>query len=262
MSSDLDRAWIERALAQGAIALGRPLFVAEVTGSTNDDAKRAARDGIAAGAAFIADAQTSGRGRLGRSWHSPAGENLHTSFVLRPDLAADVVPCVTIAAGLAIADAILPLVAQPVTLKWPNDVLLGGRKVAGVLCEAQIAGDRTRWVVIGIGINVRTTVFPAQLAAGATSLALAEAKDLDRSRAFVALATALSERAAMLERGDTARITRDFSALDALAGRVVHVDGQPVVALGIAPDGRLRVRASNGAERRCADAEVSLRASG
>lgn len=256
MTRDLDARRIERELERAGVVLGRPLSIADVTGSTNDDAKAAAETGAVSGAAFIADAQTAGRGRLGRAWHSPPGENLHASFVLRPDLPASVIPCVALAAGLAVADAIAPLTAEPVRLKWPNDVLAAGRKIAGVLCEAHVARGRTV-VVVGIGINVRTTVFPPDLAENATSLAIAGAKHLDRSSLFISLATALSTRAAML-RDDLGRIMRDFSAIDAIAGREVLLDGQPVVAIGVAPDGRLRVRDADGTERNCAAADVSL----
>jgi BirA family biotin operon repressor/biotin-[acetyl-CoA-carboxylase] ligase len=211
VTSDLDRHRIEHALERDGIALGRPLSIVDVTGSTNDDAKAAARLGIASGAAFVADSQTAGRGRLGRAWHSPAGENLHVSFVLRLGIPAGSVPDVTIAAGLAVADTVAPLVAMPVRLKWPNDVLVSDRKIAGVLCEAGGAQDLA-FVVVGIGLNVRTASFPPDLAETSTSLALARARELDRSSIFVSLATALSNRIAMLVRGEMDRIVSDFSA--------------------------------------------------
>src|SRR5204863_9598302 len=106
-----------------------PLVVVASTTSTNDDAKQAARDGVSSGAAFIADTQTSGRGRLGRSWHSPPGENLYASFVLRPSFSPHIAPIVTLAAGLAVADAVTPLVpGRALGLKWPNDVFIDDRK--------------------------------------------------------------------------------------------------------------------------------------
>jgi BirA family transcriptional regulator, biotin operon repressor / biotin---[acetyl-CoA-carboxylase] ligase len=196
---DLDTASIEREIASRGALLGRPLVVVESTTSTNDDAKQAAREGAPSGAAFIADAQTGGRGRLGRTWHSPPGENLYASFVLRPSLPPNAAPVVTLAAGLAVADAVAPLVpGRTVALKWPNDVLVDDRKVAGILTEANLSDARASWIVIGVGINVRTTTFPAEVALRATSLALAGADDLDRGALFVALAVALSARIEML----------------------------------------------------------------
>jgi BirA family biotin operon repressor/biotin-[acetyl-CoA-carboxylase] ligase len=212
VTSDLDRRRIEQEIERAGTAVGLPLTIVDVTGSTNDDAKAAAHRGVAAGAAFVADAQTAGRGRLGRTWHSPAGENLYVSFVLRPDVAPGVVPNITLAAGLAVADAIGPLVASPVALKWPNDVFVSGRKIAGVLCEASVVEGRIGFVVVGIGLNVRTAAFPPDLAGTSTSLANAGATNLDRSSLFVALATALARRIAMLTGGETERIVRDFSA--------------------------------------------------
>jgi BirA family transcriptional regulator, biotin operon repressor / biotin---[acetyl-CoA-carboxylase] ligase len=211
VTGDLHRLRIEQALERGDIALGRPLSIVDVTASTNDDAKAAAHHGIASGAAFVADAQTGGRGRLGRAWHSPPGKNLYASFVLRPDFATSAVGFVTLAAGLAVADAIAPLVLAQVWLKWPNDVLVSDRKIAGVLCEASVSAERT-FIVVGIGLNVRTTDFPSEIAQNSTSLALAGARDLDRSAVFVSLASALSIRIAMLTCGETDRIVREFSA--------------------------------------------------
>jgi BirA family transcriptional regulator, biotin operon repressor / biotin---[acetyl-CoA-carboxylase] ligase len=213
VTSDLDRDRIELEIERSGATVGRPLSIVDVTGSTNDDAKVAAHQGIASGAAFVADAQTAGRGRLGRAWHSPRDENLYVSFVWRQDLPSGNVLCVTLAAGLAVAEAIAPLVAREVRLKWPNDVFVGDRKIAGVLCEAAVSAEgRTRFVVVGIGINVRTTVFPPGLSDLATSLASEGAADLDRSAILVSIATALSARMAMLARGETERIVRDFSA--------------------------------------------------
>jgi BirA family biotin operon repressor/biotin-[acetyl-CoA-carboxylase] ligase len=212
VTSDLDRHRIEHDIERTGCGVGLPLTIVDVTGSTNDDAKAAAHRGVASGAAFVADAQTAGRGRLGRAWHSPPGENLYVSFVLRPDLEAGVVPNITLAAGLAVADAVGPLLASPVALKWPNDVLVSGRKIAGVLCEASVTEGRIGFVVVGIGLNVRTAAFPPELAGTSTSLANAGATDLDRSSLFVSLATALANRVAMLAAGETERIVRDFSA--------------------------------------------------
>jgi BirA family biotin operon repressor/biotin-[acetyl-CoA-carboxylase] ligase len=254
---DLDRPSLERELASRGALLGRPLTVVETTTSTNDDAKQAARDGAPSGAAFIADTQSSGRGRFGRSWHSPAGENLYVSFVLRPSLSPSAAPLVTLAAGLAVADAVAPLVpGRTVALKWPNDVLVDDRKVAGILAEAQLSDARASWIVVGIGINVRTAEFPAEIATRATSLALAGASNLDRGALFVALATALSARIEMLCAHGARPIIEDLAARDALRGRPITIDGAPATALGIAEDGALRIRRPDGSETTILAGEV------
>jgi BirA family biotin operon repressor/biotin-[acetyl-CoA-carboxylase] ligase len=256
---DLDPARIETALAQASIPWGRPLVVMSLTASTNDDAKRAARDGAPEGAAFIADAQTGGRGRLGRTWFSPSGENLYTSFVLRPSFDAKRIPLVTLTAGLAVVDAVVPRVAaRRVGLKWPNDVYIDGRKVAGILSEAQVVDGRAAWIVIGIGINVRTDVFPPELATRATSLALAGATSLDRGELFVDLAVGLFRRVALLQNNAIEELIAAFAARDELAGKMVNIDGAPATALGIAEDGALMIRRPDGGHERCMAGEVQL----
>jgi BirA family biotin operon repressor/biotin-[acetyl-CoA-carboxylase] ligase len=229
------------------------------TASTNDDAKRAAREGAPEGAAFVADAQSGGRGRLGRSWFSPSGENLYTSFVLRPSFDAKRIPLVTLTAGLAVVDALLPRVGgRRVGLKWPNDVFIDGRKVSGILSEAQVVDGRAPWVVVGIGVNVRTHAFPPELETRATSLALAGATALDRGELFVDLTAALFRRITMLGRGTVAALIAEFKARDELAGQTVTIDGTPATALGIAEDGALLVRRGDGRQVKCVAGEVQI----
>jgi BirA family transcriptional regulator, biotin operon repressor / biotin---[acetyl-CoA-carboxylase] ligase len=257
--SDLDGARIEAALGRAAIPWGRPLAVVGLTASTNDDAKLAARAGAAEGSAFVADAQSGGRGRLGRSWFSPPGENLYASFVLRPSFDPKRIPLVTLTAGLAAVDAIAPRVAKRrVGLKWPNDVYVDGRKVAGILSEAQVEGGRAAWVVVGIGVNVRTRSFPAELTERATSLALAGAASLDRGALFVDIAAALWHRISMLREGKVDELVAAFATRDELAGRSITVDGAPATAIGIAQDGALVIRRPDGREASCVAGDVQV----
>jgi BirA family biotin operon repressor/biotin-[acetyl-CoA-carboxylase] ligase len=259
LATDLDAAHIENALARAAVPWGRPLVIAALTASTNDDAKRAARAGAAAGAAFVADAQSGGRGRLGRSWFSPPGENLYASFVLRPAFDHQHIPLVTLTAGLAVVDAVAPRVAERrVGLKWPNDVFIDGRKVAGILSEAQVVDGAAAWVVVGIGINVRTSAFPRELASSATSLAIAGASSVHRGDLFVDLAVALFRRMEMLREGKVRELVTAFAARDELAGRAMTVDGAPATALGIAEDGALLIRRPDGREEKCVAGDVQL----
>jgi BirA family biotin operon repressor/biotin-[acetyl-CoA-carboxylase] ligase len=260
-ATDLDAAHIDNALARAAVPWGRPLVIAALTASTNDDAKRAARAGAAEGAAFVADAQSGGRGRLGRSWFSPPGQNLYASFILRPDFDHRHIPLVTLTAGLAVVDAVAPRVAdRRVGLKWPNDVFIDGRKVAGILSEAQVVEGAAAWVVIGIGINVRTSAFPSELATSATSLAIAGASSVHRGDLFVDLAGALFRRIAMLREGKVRELVTAFAARDELAGRAMTVDGAPATALGIAEDGALLIRRPDGREEKCVAGDVQLSA--
>lgn len=257
--SDFDPERVEEALRVESIGLGRPLVFLHETESTNDDAKRAAREGAPEGVAFVANVQTRGRGRRGHAWHSPAGENLYASFVLRPDLPVAETPPLTLVAGLAVVDAASRFVpSEGLRIKWPNDVYLDGRKLAGILVEGLIAGDRSSAVVIGIGLNVHTREFPEPLGAIATSLALASQTPLNRSEIFVALCRSLEKRMREHREHGVEHTVRELSRIDYLAGKVVRIEGEEGVAVGVAGDGRLRVRMRGGEERGFWAGEVSL----
>lgn len=146
-----------------------PSWVPEVrflpeTDSTNRRAMAWAKQDAAAGSMVVADYQTAGRGRLGRTWTAPAGSSLLISMVLRPDTAPERWPLISLAAGVAVCECLAGLGLEP-GLKWPNDVLLGDRKVAGILAEASEGV-----VILGIGLNVGRVEFPENIASTATSL--------------------------------------------------------------------------------------------
>ncbi len=135
--------------------LGRTLQHVAITTSTNDEVRIAATQGSAAGLVVVADHQTKGRGQHGRSWHDTPQAQLLASVLLRPhQLAPRYLPYLVNAFVLVLADTLAPLVTAPVTLKWPNDVLIAGRKVAGVLCEARMTSQQLTSVCIGWGVNV------------------------------------------------------------------------------------------------------------
>ena len=163
--------------------------------STNLLAAELARGGAEEGTAVLAEQQTAGRGRLGRSWVSPARLNLYCSVVLRPAIPPLEVPRLTLVAGVAVAEAILATAAVPARIKWPNDVLIDGRKVAGVLTELEAEADRVRFVVVGIGVNLNATAgdFPPELRDKATSLALASGAPVGRVAFTARLLSASTE---------------------------------------------------------------------
>ena len=150
----------------------------EVVTSTNDLAARLAEQGTAEGCVVVAEAQSAGRGRHGRAWSSPAGAGIYASVVLRPR--SDVVPLVTIAAGVAIAEGIQATTGLDATLKWPNDLFVGTRKLAGLLAEAGSSPAGVHYVVLGIGINVLPAAFPPDVASRATSLEGELGRSIDR----------------------------------------------------------------------------------
>jgi BirA family biotin operon repressor/biotin-[acetyl-CoA-carboxylase] ligase len=250
--SDLSAGAVERALDALGAAVGRPLSVRAVTGSTNDDARAAAASGAPHGAAFLADAQTKGRGRGGHTWHSPPGENLYLSLLLRPKVPPASVAPVTLAVGVAVARVVEQIVAgrAPVWVKWPNDVLAGDRrKLAGVLVEGQLRGELVSSLVVGVGMNVRASAFPEEIAGRATSLALLGCEGLDRSAIAAALIAGIGAAVARFEVDRLASFRDDLARLDALRGARVEVGGVRGVAEGIDGEGRLLVRGEGGVAR-------------
>lgn len=222
--------------------LGRACRVLAHTGSTNDDLRTWAREGAPDGAVVVADAQSHGRGRHERSWSTPAGETIALSVLLRPSLSPQDLPKVALSAGLAARaaiDAALGGAGRP-RIKWPNDVFVGGRKIAGVLVEGALSSSRVDHAVVGIGINVGRTAFPPDLAGVATSVAL-ERGDTDRVGLVLRLLDALEvEVRALL--ADPHALGARLRPFDLLRGRDVALDdGRRGVAAGIADDGRLVV---------------------
>ncbi|MEE9141022.1 MAG: biotin--[acetyl-CoA-carboxylase] ligase [Alphaproteobacteria bacterium] len=154
-----------------ALALPPPfrLFAFERLTSTNDEARRMAAEGAAEGTLVLAESQTAGRGRRGRHWDSPPG-NLYCSLVLRPDCVLAEAANLSFVAALGVAEAVRPVLPEGVALhfKWPNDVLLGGRKAAGILLESSSTEGRLDWLVLGVGLNLER--FPQRTPFPATSL--------------------------------------------------------------------------------------------
>jgi BirA family biotin operon repressor/biotin-[acetyl-CoA-carboxylase] ligase len=240
--------------------LGRAFEWHDACGSTNDLAAERARAGAPAGLVIAADAQTDGRGRLGRSWHSPPGDNLYLSLLLRPARPAAEVPPLTLLAGGAVARAVEALGVSP-RLKWPNDVQLlddagGRRKLAGVLTEMASAGERVEHVVVGIGINVNATSFPPELADRATSLRAALGRPVDRARLLAGVLNAFEPLYDEFVRRGPAVAVEAFSAYAALPERCRVDDRLQGVALGVDPDGALRLRDDAGRIHRVISGEV------
>jgi BirA family biotin operon repressor/biotin-[acetyl-CoA-carboxylase] ligase len=255
---------VARELDRLAATVGRPLTVSPLTASTNDDARAAAAAGAAHGATFLADAQTAGRGRGGHTWHSPPGENVYLSVVLRPRVPAASIAPVTLAVGVAVArvlEAILEARA-PVWVKWPNDVLAGPatarRKLAGVLVEGQLRGAEVSSLVAGVGVNVHAPSFPEELAARATSLARLGAPALDRSVIAAQLVAAIGAAVACFEDDRLGSFRADLERLDALRGARIEVVGAYGTAAGIDGEGRLLLRGDGGAITAVVSGEVTL----
>ena len=175
---------------------GRSLRGYETVGSTNTAAAEWAGEGAPEGSVVVTEYQSAGRGRHGRAWTAKKGQNLMFSVVLRPALEADRLGLVTVAAGVAVAEAIEAFVApHRAALKWPNDVLLEGRKTCGMLLESSLSGGQeAEVVVLGVGLNVNQTTFPDALADTATSLRLTAGRAVPRAPLFARLLRRLEVR--------------------------------------------------------------------
>ena len=224
-------------------------------GSTNDVARALAESGAPAGTLVIAEEQSAGRGRGGRAWASPPGLGVWMTMVLRPDAlpAPGLLPLLV---GLAAAEALDPFVRPArVALKWPNDLQLAGRKLAGVLCEGSWdASGSPAFVVAGIGVNVlhAPADFPPELEPTATSVRIAAGWTPSRAEVAGAVAAALLRRAAHPPAELSGALLEALRERDALLGRPVRVTGPDAVtgtALGITPAGALLVRSAAGALR-------------
>src|SRR5512142_2436875 len=172
--------------------LGQVLHHFEVIGSTNDHARELAEEGAGHGEVVIAEHQTGGRGRRGRPWSSSPGLNAYFSVVLRPELPPARAPELTLLASVAICDA-LRQANVPATIKWPNDLLVGERKIAGILTELASEPERVHWAVVGIGVNVNAALadFPRELREVATSILIERGAPAPRALFVVACLTAL-----------------------------------------------------------------------
>ncbi len=246
--------------------LGRNLVFLPEIGSTNDEAKRLAQDGAPEGTLVITNHQTSGRGRLDRRWEAPPGSSLLMSLVFRPPLAPHEVQRLTMVCGLAVIDAIEAETGLQAGLKWPNDVVVGDAKVAGILTEIGSKGNEVDFAVVGLGLNVNLD--PASLPEGLLVPATSLSRELERPVARLPLLWALLRA-----------VERRYAAVK--AGHAPHVEwaerlvtlGQPVVVStggavlsGVAErvnaEGALLVRLDSGRLETVMAGDVTLRSRG
>lgn len=246
------RQWRDRPVEEWRSRWGVPeLHVFGAVGSTNDVARALAEGGAPGGTVVLADAQTEGRGRRGRSWHAGPGQSLILSMVVRPrSMGAESV--LSLRLGLAAARAIETVAPLAVGMKWPNDLIIDGRKVGGMLCEGVVEGDRVAFVVAGTGINVHQDDddWPGTLAGRASSLSARARRAIDTTE--LAGTVIKLWRTAIAEAGD--RLAPDEVAelgrRDVLRGRLVTVDGRVAGEVrGVDPDGALRLN-DDGTPRR------------
>jgi len=261
--SDIAPEIIEDALRTRVI--GRPVEVVAEIGSTNDAVMAAGRAGRAEGLAVVADRQTAGRGRRGRSWASAAGVGLYTSLLLRPDLPPDRIPLITLVAGLGVSEAVEETAGVAARLKWPNDVVVDGRKVAGILAETAFAETGISHVVVGIGVNVNhdRRDLPEAEFPEATSLYLATGRITLRGRLAATVYERIDHWYGVFCERRFDEILASGRGRSATLNRVVEVQAREGtwrgVAMDLDGDGALLVRAEHGGVRRVIASEVSIR---
>jgi BirA family biotin operon repressor/biotin-[acetyl-CoA-carboxylase] ligase len=251
LPADLDAALAGARLRLGTF--GQELHYFESVGSTNDVADRLALAGAAEGTAVVADAQTAGRGRLGRTWYSPPGAGLYVSVVLRPG--PDPSPSLwTLVAGVGLAEALRLVSGLDVLIKWPNDLVVRGKKVCGILTEGCASEGVIRHVVIGFGINLRPAAYPADLTDRATSLERELGRPVERGLVLAASLEALASRVERCRASGVAEVLDRWRALaPSSIGSQVEWSGPRGVrrgtTAGIDENGALLVGAGSGIER-------------
>lgn len=266
--------------ACGAARIGRRITVLDVTRSTNSDAMALGREGEAEGAVVIAEEQTAGRGRLGRTWESSRGVNLYASILLRPAIAPGRAPQLSLVAGIAAVETVREE-GVDARIKWPNDVVTfasgesqnpgdassgGGalRKLAGILTEIEAEADRVAFVVVGIGVNLNAEAchFPDELQSKATSVFLENGRRVDRAAFTGRLLARFEECYDAWSRGGFQAIASRWRALSVLEGRRVTVEapGETFEGLcaGIDDDGVLLVQRAEGAPQRVLAGDVTI----
>lgn len=251
--------------------LGRPLHHLESTDSTNRAAGDLAREGASHGTAVVAEHQTAGRGRLGRRFHSPPHQNLYLSLVLRPAISISQAPTIILGAGLAVAEAVAQALGDPgrVEIKWPNDVLVDGLKISGILMEMSAEATQVGHLVLGIGVNLNVSpdTFPEEFRARATSLAAASGGPVDRvaftRQLFVTLEDVLDRHAKAGFEG----LRADFEGFYKMQGREIEVSepggGVRAGTAGrVGSDGTLELHLRDGGLDRILAGDVTLRPRG
>lgn len=251
--------------------LGRRFYILDSVDSTNAYAKKLADDGVAEGAVVLAEQMTAGRGRLGRDWSAVKGGGIWLSVILRPDILPGEVQVVTLAAAAAVAEALETAAGIRAGIKWPNDIILDGSKLCGILTELISEADRVNYLVLGIGINIsqKRDEFPPEVRDKAISLKMYAEKNglsldkFNRNVIIRELLLSLEKLYIGLKKGDTSRIIDLWNKYSATLGKNVRISWKGGDYTGVAqeltPEGNLVVMCTDGVRREAVSGEVSIR---
>jgi BirA family biotin operon repressor/biotin-[acetyl-CoA-carboxylase] ligase len=246
--------------------IGQEIYYFQEIDSTNRKAQDQARKAAREGTVVLADLQSEGKGRRGRVWESPPGVNLYASVILRPHIPPVIAPQITLLAGVAIANALARTSGLDLRIKWPNDIFLRGKKVAGILSEMEAEGDRIRFIILGMGINLnwRTANIPPNLRKIATSLGAETGKEIPRQLVAAENFEELEQKYKLfLQEGFSPTLREEWNRLSWTRGKQVtlqladqEISGQ---ALGLDTDGALLLLDEEGRTQRFIAGDVSLR---
>jgi BirA family biotin operon repressor/biotin-[acetyl-CoA-carboxylase] ligase len=243
--------------------LGKYLYHFYTVDSTNAFAMRLIEHGyrVADGTVVIAESQTAGKGRLGRSWLSERESGLYLTVVLYPKAPPSLAPLLTLGTTIAAHNAIQRVTGLNTDIKWPNDLLAGGRKVCGVLAEMQAEVDRIKMMIVGIGINVNHDAFPEEIAGRATSLLMATGRPQSRLEILVDFLQEFENLYIAFEKSGPGRIIAEWTRLSSFAhGRKIEIDDGvrriAGITRGLNPLGALRVEQADGRTEEVYSGEV------
>ena len=258
---------LKKTLSSKTVEIGKEILIYNEVESTNSIANELLKKGYPSGTVVIADRQTKGKGRLGRTWISPAGKNLYMSMAIKPTIPPKFATLLTLTSAVACTTALRRLTDIPVLIKWPNDMLIEDKKVGGILTEVKIEGERIKSAVVGIGINVNMTEndIPEEIKEIATSLKIYKGEDYSRSLLALEIIKEFDRWYQLLEKRQRKTIIDRWMQLSGTMGRQVKIiltDKElKGTAEAIDEEGRLIVKLSDGTyEKICAGDVTLLRA--
>jgi len=244
--------------------IGHQLYYYEEIGSTNDEAFRLGLSGVPEGTVLIANSQHAGKGRMQRVWHSPAGSNIYTSIILRPQITPASTPQISILAGVAVAEVLENYCPDRIKLKWPNDVLIDGKKVCGILSQVKTTASEVDFIVLGIGINVNISYsqFPKEICNLATSLAIETGREISCQELIISLYENLTKWYKRLLKYGFCRIKDKWLSISPMIGQTVQVMFQEEAvsgkAIGLGEDGSLILLAAGNKELKVSAGDATI----
>ena len=242
--------------------IGADIYLFDAIDSTNDHAHKLAKEGAKEGTVVLSESQSRGKGRLGRTWFSPSGANIYLSIILRPQMPTSQITLLTFAAAIAVARAIRNVTGLDADIKWPNDILIKDKKVAGILSEMDAEKDKVKSTIIGIGINVNLDKkdIPLELMGKATSIKIESNSAIDRMNLICRVLENLEEWYNLFERNEANDIIKEWKSLAITIGRDVKVQsGNSFIegrAVDIDENGALLIKDRNGVIQKVLSGDV------